>query len=39
VAIAPPPEFPAEVWEALVKQGKLKAAGHGMYEIIEQAND
>jgi hypothetical protein len=35
VAIAPPVEFPQEVWDALVKQGKLKYAGHGLYELAE----
>ena len=27
VAISPPAEFPQAVWDALVKQGKLKPAG------------
>jgi hypothetical protein len=29
--ITPPDQFPREVWEALVKQGKLKNVGHGLY--------
>ena len=29
--ITPPDQYPREVWEALVAQGKLKRAGHGMY--------
>lgn len=32
-AITPPTEFPAEVWDELVKQGKLKKASRGMYEL------
>jgi len=36
VAIEPPLEFPREVWDELVKQGKLKKAGHGMYEMVEE---
>jgi hypothetical protein len=36
VAISPPGEFPQAVWDALVKQGKLKPAGRGMYELVEQ---
>jgi hypothetical protein len=36
VAISPPAEFPQAVWDALVKQGKLKPAGHGMYELVPQ---
>ncbi len=29
--IMPPDQYPRRVWEELVKQGKLKSAGHGMY--------
>jgi hypothetical protein len=35
VAIVPPTQFPAAVWEELVKQGKLKKAGHGTLELGE----
>jgi hypothetical protein len=35
VAITPPNQFPQAVWDALVKQGKLKYVGHGNYELIE----
>jgi hypothetical protein len=34
VAIAPPDQFPSEVWEELAKQGKLKRAGSGLYELV-----
>jgi hypothetical protein len=33
VAIAPPNQFPQEVWDELVRQGKIKKAGHGTYEL------
>ncbi len=33
VAITPPNQFPQAVWDELVKQGKLKKAGRGMYEL------
>jgi hypothetical protein len=33
VAITPPDQFPEAVWEELVKQGKLKRAGRGLYEL------
>jgi hypothetical protein len=33
VAITPPDEFPPAVWEELVRQGKLKRAGHGTFEL------
>ncbi len=36
VAITPPNQFPPAVWDELVKQGKLKKAGGGTYELIEQ---
>ncbi len=36
VAITPPNDFPDEVWEELARQGKLKKAGRGMYELVEQ---
>lgn len=36
VAISPPTGFPPAVWEALVKQGKLKPAGRGLYQIVEE---
>jgi hypothetical protein len=36
VAISPPNQFPQPVWDELVKQGKLKYVGDGLYEIIEQ---
>jgi hypothetical protein len=38
VAIVPPNQFPQAVWDELVKQGKLKYAGHGTYELGENAN-
>jgi hypothetical protein len=37
VAITPPQGFPPAVWEELVKQGKLKYAGQGTYELGENA--
>jgi hypothetical protein len=36
VAIAPPADFPQAVWDALVRQGKLKPAGRGMYELAQE---
>jgi hypothetical protein len=36
VAITPPGQFPQAVWEELVRQGKLKKAGHGTYELVEE---
>lgn len=34
VAVTPPDQYPKAVWEELVRQGKLKDAGHGMYESV-----
>ena len=36
VAITPPDQFPQAIWDELVRQGRLKKAGHGMYELKEQ---
>jgi hypothetical protein len=32
-AIKPPDQYPKEIWEELVEQGKLKYAGSGLYEL------
>lgn len=31
--ITPPDQYPTSVWEELVKQGKLKRAGQGLYSL------
>jgi hypothetical protein len=36
VAIVPPNQFAQAVWDELVKQGKLKYAGHGTYELVPE---
>ena len=36
VAMTPPNQFPQAVWDELVRQGKLKKAGHGMYELVQE---
>ena len=36
VAITPPDQFPQAVWDELVRQGKLKHAGHGTYELAQE---
>jgi hypothetical protein len=33
-AITPPDQFPKTCWDELVKQGKLKKAGPGFYELV-----
>ena len=33
MAIRPPNQYPKAVWDELVKQGKLRDAGHGLYEL------
>ncbi len=37
VAIEPPTQYAQAVWEELVNQGKLKRAGGGTYELIDQS--
>lgn len=36
VAISPPDSYPQFVWDALVRQNKLKKAGHGQYELVNE---
>jgi hypothetical protein len=36
LAISPPIEWPGEVWRELVRQGKLRDAGGGFYELPKQ---
>ncbi|MBI4577968.1 MAG: hypothetical protein HY722_17030 [Planctomycetes bacterium] len=33
VAITPPSQFPAAVWDELVRRGRLKYSGQGLYEL------
>jgi len=33
VGITPPDQFPQAVWDELVRLGKLKRAGSGLYEL------
>lgn len=33
VAIVPPDTYPREIWEELARIGKLRRAGHGLYEL------
>lgn len=35
VAIQPPNQYPAAVWQELVNRGKLKHVGHGLYELVQ----
>jgi hypothetical protein len=36
VAIIPPNQFSPAVWEELARQGKIKYAGQGTYELAEE---
>jgi len=35
VAITPPHQYPRAVWDELVKQGRLKYSGQGLYELAK----
>ena len=35
VGITPPDQYPQEVWDELVRQGKLKRSGNGQYELAQ----
>lgn len=36
VAIVPPNQYPQAIWDELTRQGKLRRAGHGMYELVSE---
>ena len=38
-AIQPPNQYPAEVWQELHRQGKVRNIGHGLYELGKPKND
>ena len=33
VAVVPPQQYPKAVWDELVRQGRLKYSGQGLYEL------
>jgi hypothetical protein len=35
-AVIPPIEWPESVWRELVRQGRLRYIGHGLYELTKQ---
>jgi hypothetical protein len=35
VAIQPPSQYPRAVWDQLVAQGRLRRAGAGLYELVQ----
>lgn len=36
VGIVPPNQFGRAVWEELARQGKIRPAGQGTYELVEE---
>jgi hypothetical protein len=36
MAVMPPNQYPRAVWEELERQGKLRGAGHGLYELASE---
>ena len=36
VAVRPPAQFAQEMWDELEREGKIKDAGHGLYELVRQ---
>jgi hypothetical protein len=36
VAIPPPARYPQAVWDELVRQGRLRRAGQGLYELPDE---
>ncbi|HVP10658.1 MAG TPA: hypothetical protein VMV94_05650 [Phycisphaerae bacterium] len=37
VAIPAPDRYPQAVWDELVRQGKLRYSGHGLYELLDKS--
>ena len=37
MAIPAPDKYPQAVWDELVKQGKLRYSGHGLYELLDKS--
>jgi hypothetical protein len=35
-AIVPPSQFPQAVWDELARQGKIRRAGQGLYELADE---
>jgi hypothetical protein len=35
ISIPPPRQYPKAVWDELVRQGRLKYVGQGLYELAE----
>ena len=38
-AVKPPDQYPPEVWDELARQGKIKSAGYGLYELVKHHPD
>lgn len=38
VAVKPPSQYPAEVWQALEQKGRVRIDRTGLVEIVEQPN-
>jgi hypothetical protein len=39
MAVKPPDQYPAEVWQALEQKGRVRIDRHGLVELIEQPNN
>lgn len=37
--VQPPPQYPAEVWQALAAKGRIRLDRHGLAEILEQPSN
>jgi len=38
VGIQPPNQYPREVWDKLVEQGRLRRVGSGLYQLTQDPN-
>ena len=39
MAVQPPEQYPAEVWQALEAKGRIRGDRNGLYEILDQSGD
>ncbi len=35
VGVKPPEQYPQEVWDELVKRGRMRSLGDGVYELVD----
>ena len=39
IGVRAPEQYPAEVWQELVKRGRIRQVSPNIFEVVEQSND